>query len=413
MVEEPVVATEVESRLLLEQIVFDDDGFLGLHSTQLSEEPSLFRSSDGVEWTDFASMANPELAAPIQWRRFIESSDGLAIAVRQPDFDFDSDVYVSSQGETWESLADFSRFGNSESTLQPIAVHGESVIAIDQVSAVEVAQPASTEDTVIDSAVNCDAEPDDLRTSTIELRFLGPEPSEVSSGSFFSFAGTTSPAFFYLDGLRVGVIDRGGAELKLCDDGRLLPPRGPGVVVIDGETGENLRFPAPAALANELRRQRNAIVLGELQLVENRTHVIVAIGGVLWAIDEVTSEWRALTTPVNDIGFTTTSDAVWSASGSSGRFYAVADGLVTIVEVGVGFDGEFEATARNSVIFHESEEAGTRTGLRLGAGSILHANDKLIFYSQGGTTVWRLELPIRELFSSDACMTCCRREGCR
>lgn len=386
----PVTAREVDSPLPLNQIVLRDGGFLALANSSLSSAPPLLRSADGRTWTEATTTTSGVPAGQIEWRGFIKSVDGHALAGRRAA-DLAAvltNVFVSQNGESWDLLPTLPEFTGDDFGLTPFMVGNESVIAIGELSAVEASLPVGAEGMVVEATVNCAAGLEGSRLSTQELRFLGTAPDEVQSGGFFAFNGSLGPRFFALDGFRVGVVDRGSATIVLCDDGRVLPSRGPGLVIIDGVTGENLRFPAPSDLADDLREQRTLDILGEVQLIENRTHLIVPLDGVLWAIDEVTSEWIALSNGIGDLGFQTPFSAQWAAADTPGRFYALANDSVTIFDIKSGSSGELVATARVAPIVSDSQEQ-----IVSGFGRVLHANDDLIFYDDG-QTVWRVALPV-------------------
>ena len=378
---EPVVAAAVESPSSLISIVLTDR-FIGLVDDGPSAAPQLLQSPDGLFWRPFeTTITGVDDGALISWLSLTESPDGLAVSGFRGAPFFSEEIAISDDGVSWDALTPLSTQVGDEFPVSPVAVTNDAIVVRQLVTAVE---PSDNVDRACTSADVTDL------TFGEELLFLNSESDTdagVTSGGVFVRGSFRSPSFFSLGDERVGIVDVGSPFLQVCEDGRLLTSRAPGIVVIDGATGENLRFPARTGLADALREQVNTRILGEVGS-GNRTHLIVAANGVLWGINEVTSEWIALSERFDELNTQTRLNAQWSASADPNRFYGVTANGVVVFDVLVDGSDEIRAEVRSARIVTDSSDTSLFDG-----GRILHANDKLIFFDDG-RTVWRVELTL-------------------
>ena len=121
-------------------------------------------------------------------------------------------------------------------------------------------------------------------------------------------------------------------------------------------------------------------------MLDDRTHVVMSIGGALWVVDTLSGEWFAMSDRFLDVE--TQLNRQFAAVPGTARFYRVGNDEVTSFELAEADDGTLRTVVTVAPITGETSDS-----LRIGSGSIMHATDQEIFYTDG-LTIWRLALPL-------------------
>lgn len=428
LIDEPVTSARVVSSRQIEQIVSIGDGFLALPDVESNVVPQMLASLDGLNWFEIETQRfgeDVDSASPSDWFSLLEDGDGVAIVGSRPNESGTLEVLRSNFGQTWNSIDDLGPVESPDRLVVPVAVSDDRVIALELFDAleletssgqsVEVRIPRVCSDLAAGpvefSLSNCPefgieadafapppqvvATPDcDALTSEngtagfglLQLELVEGSPAvELPTASFVS--GDFFPSFTDLGSGRVAVFDEGNSAFERCDGSGVFDAHAPGVVIVDVEQNRTFGYPAPAEVAVDIRTRFDKQVLGEVQLLEDRTHVVLSIRGTLWGIDTLTGRWTMLTDSVGDLGFQTPFAPQFAATAGGDRFLRIANNNLAIFEVEVFGDEMIRATATVVPISRDSAEA-----VISGFGSVLHATDDLIFYTDG-ITVWRLQIP--------------------
>ena len=428
LIDEPVTSVRVDSPRQIEQIVSLGDGFVALPDVESTVVPQMLASLDGLNWFEIETQRfgeDADSAAPSDWFSLLVENEGLAVIGSGVTESGSLDVLTSSFGQTWRAVSDLGPVENLDRRVVPVAIADERIVALELFEALELEAPLGQVAEVRVPLVCSDlaAGPFEFSLSNcpqfgIDADSFIPEPPvarvpdcatltpengtpgfallqlERTEGSpavelptvpFVS--GDFFPNLTDLGSGRVGVFDVGNAAFERCDGSGVVDFRAPGVVIVDVEQNLSVSYPAPDELADDIQSLFDNQILGEVQVFDDRMHLVVSIRGALWAIDAETGRWSELTDSLGGVGSLVTFNPEAAASTGGDRFYRVGDGAVRIFELVEDGNDTIRAAVTMVPI-----AAGAADAVTAGFGSILHATNELIFYTDG-ITVWRLEIP--------------------
>ncbi len=429
VVDEPAISVRVASPRRIEQIVSTSGGFVALPDVESTVVPQILFSSNGLSWLEIETqrVETSNADEPADWFSLLVGDDGLTVLGSSVQRAGALDVLTSPFGQTWELVADLGPVDDPGRRVVPVASFGDRIVALELFEELELepflGQFVETRNLGVCSAY--EAGPDNFSLSDcadfsvasdppISQRVEVVEPDcdavavsggrpgfallqleldgatgarELPTVSFVS--GDFFPRFGMLSSGRVGVFDVGNSAFPRCDGSGVFRARDAGVVVVDVEQNRTFGYPAPDEVAIDIRDRFDKEILGEVQLFGDRTHLVVSVRGSIWAIDTLSGEWTMLTEGVRAAGFQTPFAPEFAPSADdAGRFFQVANGAITIVELGVGEGAMLRAVETIVPIANDAADQ-----VRLGFGSILHATNEFIFYTDG-ITIWRLEIPV-------------------
>lgn len=431
LVDDPVASVRVESPRRIDQIVSINDGFLALPDVQSSEVPQVLGSIDGLDWVEVETSRideTPESGTPFDWFSLLAGEGGLTMLGSPDPGAGQLEVFTSQDGVLWQPLEGLGPVTDIDRRVVPVVVGPDSIVGLELFDSLELGplssqlieprepgvcsayQAGAVEFTLSEcadfsvsrnrgsfeapnaTAVECAAVKADGGTPgfgliDIDLSTSASGQDPIEGPTVFFAAGDFFPRSTDLGGGRIGVLDVGNDDVVLCDGPATLRSRGAGVVVVDAEADRTFGYPAPDALVSDVENRFDNQVLGEVHLTNDRSHLVVAIGGAMWAIDTLSGEWTVLTERLDDLGFQAPFNPKFAASSSGDRFYRVANNSVAVFELSIDEDGVPRATTTIAPLATDSAEA-----VISGFGSIMHATDEVMFYTDG-ITVWHLELP--------------------
>ena len=434
-VDEPLMAIQVVSPRRIEQIAGVGDGFVALADVEPTVAPQLLASFDGINWFEIETQRFGEdvaVAEPADWFSIIETDEGLAILGSSVAESGRLDVLTSDFGQGWRDLEGLGPVEDEDRRVVPVAIAGDRIVALELFDALELetflgqnpevrvprvcsglaAGPtefslsncpqfgidadsfAPVPEVVREpdcAALTADAA-DTANAATPGFSLLQLELDSATDGTAIelpsaSFVnGDFFPTFTDLGSGRVAVFDGGNEAFRRCDGSGVFERRQPGVALVDVQQNRTFRYAAPDEVAGDIPALDRQI-LGEVQLLPDRSHLVLSIRGTLWAIDTMSGRWTRLTDTVDDLGPEAPFAPRFAATSAGDRFLRIANGSLAIFELIANEDATIRATATVVPISADAAEFVTA-----GFGTFLHATDELIFYTDG-ITVWRLEIP--------------------
>ena len=432
----------------VDSIVATDNGFFGLEATETaSSEPSIFLSTDGVEWLP----ANATVALPgnrsdelFVWSRLSRIESGFAVTGRS-DGRGAIDLFLSGDGTTWRNVSDFG--SNSNAATTPVFVNDESVIGMTRVGGIALNGVINTHtnigggdpvnicenfaETDLLLLVTCDGEllrlsAEDVVSDRPAIEILqcvqrlarvgfGATPVagsifDLSTGEerpFLPVAGaydlsSARPSSAPLALLDFGVIDddvrTGPSDPQLPDDvcegiAEVPTVSEPAVVVIEPDRWTNgfrrLPFPADGISTNPA----NVSVVGILEFepanagVAPQQHVVVQRpGGAVWLADVQTQAWTWIGGE-NRLGreLVTIDDA-------GKRIYQLNADALTAFNIEFTDDAEASSVeVTNDAPFVVEQTRAPLAGPFRGLDRVLFANDNVVFFTDA-TDAWMVDV---------------------
>ncbi len=419
----PFIADRIDSPGPLAQIISTEAGYVALPAFVRSLAPQLLSSPDGLTWEEFAESRVDDGSAvrPVSWNGLFRNGDEFAVVGPATNDTTALDILVSQDGANWQAPDTIDSLSADGRLVAPVSFVEGMVIGFEVLRSLELAPlpdrvveirdsgPCGsfllraditlsdcTESSVRASPVNAEpgvVVPDCTRAGDADSRLgftilkLGPliSPSATSEAAFALGRGLPTPE--QLDANRIAVLDVGNPAIELCDGSGTLQGKEPGLVIVDTAQNRVFSYPAPSAIASDLIDRRDNRVIGEVQVFEDRTHVVLSTGGALWLIDTLSGEWSELAGRREDLASQTPLDRQFVSSVDSDRIYEVGTEMVATFELTNVGNGAIEALVTVAPINGETSDA-----LERGTGSIIHADDQAIFYTDGLVT-WRLAAP--------------------
>ena len=207
----------------------------------------------------------------------------------------------------------------------------------------------------------------------------------TGSESSFAFAGDgdTAQLFGLADG-RIAVIDGGTVGVNAsCDVVGGFFSREPGLVIIDPTAEAASVLPAPFALAPTFLEGTDAEILGEVQVGETRSHILIRAARSLWSVDTEVGVWRLITIA----GSADSGEFPYVLSESSARLYGLIDDSFQLIDLSTNADGSLAFSAQISPILSQIARRA------IGDGGISFATDDEIFVSSGTNTFSFVAMP--------------------
>ena len=208
------------------------------------------------------------------------------------------------------------------------------------------------------------------------------QPAGIETSYSFAGDGATAEVLVLANG-QVSVVDRGTAGLnRFCDAAGGHLTREVGLAVIDPSLGEATVFPAPTSFQQAAAERLAVELLGEFQVDESRSHVLLSAGRALWSVDTGRGSWTLLTIAGN----AESPDFPYVLSDSGTRLYGAVDSNFQLIDLLANPDGSLGFVATLSPI------RSTITTSLVADGEISFATDEDIFLSHSSNT-FRFPVP--------------------